>query len=394
MLKKLIPILLIFILSGCGPSEQSSNPNNYSPSPPVIQLDDDKEPAKETEQEANEESVTEPEPEQISQPASGPVQGELTVHYIDVGQGDAILIKLPSSNILIDGGNRGTTTLNYLRNQGVKTLDLVIGSHPHADHIGGLINVFESITVKEVIDPGVPYTTKTFEDYLLTIDRKNIKFTEGRAGMTRSLTDGATLKVLHPSSPSSNQVNDASVVTRLTFGEISFIFTGDAEQSSERQIINRGYDLKGTILKAGHHGSNTSTTQAFLNAVSPEVAIIMCGANNSYGHPHQETLKRLADAKVDVYRTDINGTIIVTTDGKTYSVNKSPVSYKEQPQPPPESQQGQSGEFVGSRNSDKYHLPDCRHANNISPNNIVSFKSTTEAKNAGYVPCKVCGQPN
>ena len=148
-----------------------------------------------------------------------PPRGVLEAHFIDVGQGDSILIKTADKNILIDGGDRGNTVVNYLRNQGVSSLDLVIGTHPHADHIGGLINVMEAIPVKEIIDPGVAHTTITFEDYLDIIDEKDIKFTEGRAGMTRDLGGGAELEIIHPVSPSSNHLNNASIVARVTFGK-------------------------------------------------------------------------------------------------------------------------------------------------------------------------------
>ncbi|MBS4022985.1 MAG: MBL fold metallo-hydrolase [Dethiobacter sp.] len=256
------------------------------------------------------------------------VTGQMKVHFIDVGQGDAILVQTPTQNILIDGGDRGNTVVNYLRNLGVNSLDVVIGTHPHADHIGGLINVMQSIPVKEVIDPGVVHTTKTFEDYLTLIDEKNIIFTEGRAGMSRDLGGGAKMEILHPVSPSSRHLNDASIVVKITFGEVSFMLTGDAEQAAENQIRSRGYDLNSTVLKVGHHGSRTSTITAFLNAVKPEVAVIMSGKNNTYGHPHQETLAKLTEAGVKTYRTDLHGTIVITTDGQTYDINqKQPYQY-------------------------------------------------------------------
>ena len=321
--------------------------------------------------------------------------GEMKVHFIDVGQGDSILIQTPTLNILIDGGDRGNTALSYLRSQGVTSLDLIIGTHPHADHIGGLINVLQSMPVKEVMDPAVVHTTKTFEDYLTIIDEKDIKFTEGRAGMTRDLGGGAIMQVLHPSSPSSSDLNNASLVVKITFGQISFMLTGDAETAAENQIRNRGYDLRSTILKIGHHGSKSSTTQAFLSAVAPKAAVILCGAGNNYGHPHDEILQRLVTAGIDIYRTDIHGTIIITTDGQTYSVNKQPFAYAQQQQPPPQSAATTpTGKFVGSKKSDKYHYPSCTHAKKILPENEVWFDSVSAAKAAGYVPCGGCKPPS
>ncbi len=345
-----------------------------------------------------------------SPPSATAPGGTLKAHFIDVGQGDAILIQTPSQNILIDAGERGNTVVNYLKSQGVHSLDLVIGTHPHADHIGGLINVMEALPVKEVIDPGVAHTTKTFEDYLTLIDRKDIPFTEGRAGMSRDLGGGAKMQILHPSSPSSSHLNNASIVVRITFDQVSFMLTGDVEATAESRILGRGYTLTSTVLKVGHHGSSTSTTSSFLRAVNPGVAVIMCGSNNRYGHPHEETLANLSAAGVDIYRTDKQGTIIVTTNGQTYDINVkqpyryTPASFGEAAEPDPEPEPSESAEpdpepepsrgiYVGSKKSDKYHDPDCRHAKNILPENEIWFDSVEEAKKAGYVPCGGCKPP-
>lgn len=254
-------------------------------------------------------------------PQNSPVNGTLAVHFIDAGQGDAILIQASSATVLIDGGERGDSVINYLKAGGIKQIDLVIGTHPHSDHIGGLINVLQKLTVKEVLDPGIVHTSKTFEDYLTLIDEKEIRFTEGRAGMTRDLGDGVTMEILHPASPAPSNLNDASIVTKITFGQISFLLAGDAEESSEEEILQGKGSLKSTVLKVGHHGSRTGTTAAFLQAADPEIAVIMCGKDNAYGHPHEETLTRLAQAGVDIYRTDMHGTIIITTDGQDYDIN-------------------------------------------------------------------------
>lgn len=244
-------------------------------------------------------------------------EGVLEVHFIDVGQGDAVLISTASQRILVDGGERGETVLNYLRQEGVNKLDLVVGTHPHSDHIGGLVNVLQEIAVSEVMDPGVAHTSKLFEEYLALIDEKGIKFTVARAGATRNFADGLVLQVLHPGEPLSSSLNDTSIVLKITFGQVSFLLTGDAEEAAEKELLERGYNLRSTVLKVAHHGSETGSTPAFIGAVRPEVAVIMVGENNSYGHPEAEVLELLQEYGVEIYRTDRHGTVVVTTNGET-----------------------------------------------------------------------------
>lgn len=330
-------------------------------------------------------------------PTDNGVKKEMSVHFLDVGQGDSILIKSDNVTILIDGGPRsaGQKVVSYLKKAGISDIDLLISTHPHEDHVGGLVSVLQQFPVIEVIDPGIVHTTKTFEDYLNLIYSKNIKFTEGRAGMSRDWGNNTRLEILHPSSPSSSYLNDASIVAKLTFGQVSFLFTGDAEEPSERQILlqSRVQPIS-TVLKVGHHGSNSSTSAAFLQAVDPEIAVIMVGKGNTYGHPHEETLQKLSAAGVDIYRTDISGDIVITTDGQSYSINNSTTPFKFEPTPTvPVTSEPASGVFVGSIKSDKYHYPDCRYAESIVPENRIWFDSVQDAKNQGYSACGVCRPP-
>ncbi len=260
------------------------------------------------------------------QPAAEPADPEpsadiLTVHFIDVGQGDSILVDAPEKTVLVDGGNRDEAAANYLQRKHIYALDLIIATHPHADHIGGLIDVMEVIAVEEIIDPGIPHTTVTFEDYLDIIDRKKITFTEGRSGMVRELGGGVTLQIIHPTYPSEDDLNNSSIVTRIEYGQVRFLLTGDAEAEAEKDMLESGYNLKSTVLKVGHHGSSTSTTPPFLDAVSPNLSVIMAGADNQYGHPHTETLEALEIAGVKIYRTDLQGTILIKTDGDNISIH-------------------------------------------------------------------------
>ncbi len=250
-----------------------------------------------------------------------PSDGEdYQIHFIDVGQGDAILVTTPDKILLVDAGLRASGVTEYLQDLEIETIDIVIGTHPHADHIGGLIEVFHSFTVGKVIDPGVSHTTVTYSDYMAAIENYNIPLKEGRKGMKWELSKGARLKLLHPVNPSSSHLNNASIVARVTLGEVVLLLTGDAEKEAEAQMLNDADLLPAHILKVGHHGSWTSSTTEFLEAVQPEVSVIMCGEDNPYGHPHDVVMDRLNATGTDIYRTDIHGHIIIETDGTEYTI--------------------------------------------------------------------------
>lgn len=261
-----------------------------------------------------------------------PTSGTLTIHFIDVSQADAILVQLPSGqNILIDGGNNddGDLVVNYLKQQGIKRLDHVIGTHPHEDHIGGLDVAIRSFEVGKVYLPKVTHNTKTYEDLLLAIKGKGLKVNQAKAGVKLDVGSGIEAVMLAPNSSSYEDLNNYSAVLKLTYGSTSFLFTGDAEAESENEILRTGSSIKSDVLKVGHHGSSSSTTAAFLKAVSPKYAVISVGKGNDYGHPHPETLAKLAEAGVEVFRTDLQGTIIASSDGKTITFNKKASPVKE-----------------------------------------------------------------
>jgi beta-lactamase superfamily II metal-dependent hydrolase len=251
---------------------------------------------------------------------------QLVVHFIDVGQADAILIQCPSGqNILIDAGNNadGDLVVSYLKQHGVRRLDHLIGTHPHEDHIGGLDNVIRAFAIGKVYMPRASSTTSTYEDVLLAIKAKGLKITESKAGVKFDAGVGVTATFLAPHTAGYQDLNDYSAVLRLSFGQTTFLFAGDAEAISEREMLQAGDLLKADVLKVGHHGSDSSTTSAFLKAVTAKYAVISVGKGNIYGLPTRETLSRLNLAGVQVLRTDTLGAIVVHSDGKTVTIEKS-----------------------------------------------------------------------
>jgi len=246
------------------------------------------------------------------------IEGKLKVHYIDVGQADAILIEQEGKYMLIDGGNNDDKEklLSYLKSNGVKKLEYVIGTHPHEDHIGSLDAVIEKFEIGKVLMPKVTHTTKTFKDVVSETKKKGLKFTTPKIGDVFELGEGK-FTVLAPNSSEYKDLNDYSIVIRFEYGNRSFMFTGDAEEHSEKEIINKGLEIRSDVLKAGHHGSSSSSSVEFLNRVKPKYAVISCGKDNDYGHPHTEVIERFNRLGIKMLRTDKLGTIVCLSDGES-----------------------------------------------------------------------------
>jgi len=247
--------------------------------------------------------------------------GNLTITFIDVGQGDSELITSPSGEVmLIDAGesDQPLKIISVANEKSVKSFDVIVISHPHSDHIGGMSYIISHYPVDQVIDSGYPHTTKVYENILNLVDKRNISYRVVRNGDIVDFDPNVKVEVLNPQNIWFDDINDNSVVLKITYGKVSFLLPGDSENEAE-QVYAKQLDHI-DILKVGHHGSKTSTGSYLLNKIYPDVSIISVGKDNSYGHPSIVTLNNLARSHSEIYRTDVNGDITVTTDGNNYSV--------------------------------------------------------------------------
>ena len=259
--------------------------------------------------------------EQETVTSSLPVDGNLNIYFIDVGQADSILITNNNSSMLIDAGNNedGQDVVNFIKDKGITKLDYVVGTHPHEDHIGGLDDVINSdLEITNIYMPQIETTTKTFEDVLDAIENKGLSITSPKKGDTFNVGN-ASLEVMTDSILDEDNLNLSSITLLMQYGNNKFLFMGDAEQENEETRDWPKVDL----LKVGHHGSNTSSSDKFLNETKPTYSIIMAGEGNSYGLPTEETLNKLQSIGSTIYRTDLNGTITVTSDGENIEITTS-----------------------------------------------------------------------
>ena len=329
---------------------------------------------------------------------------ELTVHYLDVGQGDCILAECDGEYMLIDAGDndQGTKIQNYLSKQGVRKLKYAVGTHPDADHIGGLDVILYKFDCGTVMMPDMSKDTATYRDVVDTMKQKGYKNTVPEPGDSFKL-GSAVCTVLGPSE-SYEDANNNSIVLLVEHGENRFLFMGDAEEEEESDILKSGADVEADVLKVGHHGSRSSSSKKFLEAVSPDYAVISCGEDNSYGHPHAETLNLLRTMGVKVFRNDEQGTIVAVSDGSKITWNSAPSDTWKAGEPTggsvtgssagksnqfPTGEAPASGDYIGNKNNGKLHRATCSSLP-LEKNQAV-FHTREEAVAAGYDdPCKRC----
>lgn len=312
---------------------------------------------------------------------------DFVIQFIDVGQADAALVECEGHYMLIDGGNKADSDIIYtvLERNNITHLDAVVGTHAHEDHIGGLAGALSFATADVTYCPVTDYESKAFQDFKTYADLNGGGLTVPNVGDMFKL-GSADVQILGVNS--STDTNNTSIVLKISYGDTAFLFTADAEYEAEEVILDAGFDLKADVLKVGHHGSDTSTSYAFLREVMPEYGVISVGEGNTYGHPTEETLSRLRDADVQVLRTDKLGDIFCVSDGSTVRFSEDDVmkAMEETASTEPEIHS-----YVLNTNTMKFHLPSCSKAEQISEKNRKDYSGTRDdVLSMGYEPCGIC----
>ena len=321
-------------------------------------------------------------------------QDTVSIYFLDVGQGDSSIIITPDDRVvMIDSGPDESLILNHLQNLGISQIDLLIATHAHADHITGMDKIIAKYKPKAFIDPGIPHTTATYQRMITAIDKYNINYYEG---ISRKINLGSlTLTILPPANPliKGSELNNNSVVVRLDFKDFSCLFTGDIEKEREGQLLAESRNnLNVDILKVGHHGSSSSSSPLFIKSVGSKITVICCGQGNKYGHPHQETISLLQSLGIEIYRTDLNGTILIKTDGIDYQIFTEKESIRAPPVVKTETKTTETQEYkyAASKKSEVFHYINCFYVARIKPENLILFKTREEAIASGRRPCKKC----
>lgn len=355
-----------------------------------------------------------------------PKDSSFAVHFIDVGQADASLILCDGKSMLIDAGNAADSNLiyAYLKKQSLNHLDYIVCTHAHEDHVGGLSGALNYATVDVALAPVTSYDSKAFRNFTSYLAKQNVAITVPSVGDTFAL-GSASVNILGPVT-STSDTNNTSIVLRVVYGDTSFLFTGDAEREEEQDILNAGYTLNSTVLKVGHHGSDTSTSYVWLREIMPKYAVISVGKDNSYGHPTEEVLSRLRDSDTKTYRTDMQGDVICVSDGKAVSFTvgrnadadtladagngghsgssdncappvqpqsgaSTPPAQSTTPSPEPTNPTSVEADYILNTNTHKFHYPTCGSVKQISEKNKWPYHGNrADIISMGYVACKKC----
>lgn len=357
--------LLLFVLTGCS--------------------DDD-----------NQVKKTSMEAEQIVEKAeeAEEVESSFEVHYLNVGQADATLIMCDGENMLIDGGNVEDSSLiySYLEEHEVEYIDYMICTHAHEDHVGGLAGALNYAEAGVVYAPVKEFDTDAFEDFKKYVEKQGNEITVPTAD-TEFKLGSAECTVLGANVVNDDNPNNTSIVLKVEYGDTQFLFSGDAEQIVEKNIIESGYNIECTVMKVPHHGSETSLSYRWLNEAMPEYAVISVGDNNSYGHPNKDTLSKLRDAEVTVFRTDMQGHIICRSDGEEVEFD---IQKNKETDTLAETGEGKNtavtvGEYILNTNTEKFHYPDCHSVDDMKEKNKQETNLTREELiEQGYSPCGNC----
>ena len=337
----------------------------------------------------------------FSSAAALPAYAQTDVHILDVGQGLSVLIESQGQTMLYDGGDSSHSSyvVSYLKQQGISSLDYVAASHYDADHLNGVVGALHVFPAKTLWGPDYTAESRVFHSFQEIAEKKGLKRIQPEVGSTYTLGD-ASIQVLAPSGSGYQDVNNYSIAIRIEDGDTSFLITGDAENDSEQEMLASGLTLDSDVLVLGHHGSSTSNSLEFVQAVSPEYAVVSCAEKNAHGHPHAEAMDTVKAVGASLFRTDMQGNLVASTDGQTITWNTEPCNdytpgSSDRPQTPNSSAKISSRPYDGytiivNRKTGKYHAPGCRSVRDMKDYNKGYCSDAAYLDANGYQPCKIC----